>query len=103
MVSKKLLKSYDFENIEAYYNMILDSKVNGQYSQVKRQMKKLSKKQLVEFHECILWCEKRYKRKFKVERLTLKDWTGEERALYPLRALCYDYSTTGGRTGLLFT
>lgn len=33
MVSKKLIKSYDFDTIEDYFNYIIDSKINGQRAQ----------------------------------------------------------------------
>lgn len=34
MVSKKLLKSYDFANIEQYFDYIVESYINGQLKQV---------------------------------------------------------------------
>jgi len=45
MVSKKLIKSYDFETIEDYFNYILDSETNGQRSQVESLIKALSTQQ----------------------------------------------------------
>jgi hypothetical protein len=42
MVSKKLLKSYDFASIQDYYNYIADSYLNGQHTQVKKLCKVLS-------------------------------------------------------------
>jgi len=45
MVSKKLIKSYDFETIEDYFNYIIDSKINGQKSQAKELYNNLSTRQ----------------------------------------------------------
>lgn len=45
MVSKKLIKSYDFETIENYFDYILESEINGQRSQVESLIKSLSKQQ----------------------------------------------------------
>lgn len=42
MVSKKLLKSYDFENIECYFDYIVESYINGQLMQVVELCKKLA-------------------------------------------------------------
>lgn len=42
MVSKKTLKEYDFESIEQYFDMTIESKVNGQITQAKQQFNKLS-------------------------------------------------------------
>lgn len=46
MVSKKLIKSYDFETIQEYYGYILASEINGQRSQVESLIKALSKEQI---------------------------------------------------------
>jgi len=45
MIGKKDLKKYEFKTIEDYFNYILDSKINGNYSQVKNLINKLSKDQ----------------------------------------------------------
>ena len=45
MISKTTLKEYEFKTIEDYFNYIVDSKINGQYSQVKHLIKQLSKDQ----------------------------------------------------------
>ncbi len=45
MVSKKLIKSYDFETIEEYYGYILESEINGNRSQVQSLIKALSTEQ----------------------------------------------------------
>ena len=42
MISKKCLKDYEFKTIEDYYSYIVDSKINGNHSQVKDLYKKLS-------------------------------------------------------------
>ena len=47
MISKKDLKDYEFKQIENYFDYILDSKINGNYSQVKSLIKDLSKDQKI--------------------------------------------------------
>jgi len=45
MVSQKLIKSYDFDTIEDYFNYIIDSKINGQRAQAKELYNTLSQTQ----------------------------------------------------------
>jgi len=45
MISKKDLKDYKFMSIEAYFDYIIDSQINGNHSQVKDLFKKLGKNQ----------------------------------------------------------
>lgn len=49
MISNKTLKEYDFNSIYQYYEMILESLINGNINQVKEQAKKLNKAQKIEF------------------------------------------------------
>ena len=49
MVHKKDLKDYNFDSIEVYFNYILESKINGQYSQVQKLINELSKNQKKQF------------------------------------------------------
>ena len=49
MISKKTLKTYNFENIAYYYDYIIDSYTNGQKKQSKELKSKLSKKQALNF------------------------------------------------------
>lgn len=49
MISKKYIKDLDFETIEDIYNYIVDSFYNGNYSQSKNLIKKLSDDQLINF------------------------------------------------------
>jgi hypothetical protein len=49
MVSKKLITSYEFGDINEYYEYIVDSRANGQIKQAKDLYKKLSKAQKTEF------------------------------------------------------
>lgn len=49
MVSKKLIKSYDFDTIEDYFNYIIDSKINGQPQQARELYKTLSDAQKGQF------------------------------------------------------
>jgi hypothetical protein len=45
MVSKKLIKSLDFETIEDYFNYIVDSKINGNRQQAQELYNNLSTRQ----------------------------------------------------------
>ena len=54
MVSKKLIKSYDFETIEDYFNYIIDSKINGQRAQAKELYNALSVRQKDSFNRWFL-------------------------------------------------
>jgi len=49
MVSKKLIKSYDFDTIEDYFNYIVESKINGQNKQAKELYNSLSRRQKYAF------------------------------------------------------
>ena len=49
MISQKDLKSYEYETIDGYYFHIVDSQINGNFSQVLRLYKKLSNYQKKEF------------------------------------------------------
>lgn len=48
-VTKTTLRQYEFDSIDDYYEMIITSKLNGQFEQTKDQFKKLSKGQKSEF------------------------------------------------------
>lgn len=49
MISKQDLKDYEFKDIDQYYDYVIDSEINGQFSQVRRLIKNLSKKQKLDF------------------------------------------------------
>jgi len=49
MVSNKTLKSYDFDNLNEYFEYVLDSHTNGQIKQMNDLINKLSKNQKIEF------------------------------------------------------
>ena len=49
MISQKTIKKYEFNNLDDYYAYIIDSKINGNFSQVKDLIKKLSKGQKEDF------------------------------------------------------
>lgn len=48
MITKKDLKYHDLEDIYQYFDCIIDFKINGQYSQVEKLIKELSRSQKVE-------------------------------------------------------
>jgi hypothetical protein len=54
MVHKSDLKIYEIETIDQYFEIIVESHINGQHSQVTEQIKALSKDQKKDF---IDWCE----------------------------------------------
>ena len=49
MISKKELKDYEIKTIEEFYNIILESNINGNYAQTKNYIKKLSDEQFYLF------------------------------------------------------
>jgi hypothetical protein len=49
MVSKKLIKGYEFSDIYEYFQYVVDSRINGQIKQAKDLYKKLSKVQKTDF------------------------------------------------------
>ena len=53
MVSKKILKQYNFDSLDDYFNMTLESKINGNFSQAKNQFKKMDKIQKIKFIEFV--------------------------------------------------
>lgn len=53
MVSKSTLRAYEFETIEDYFQYIVLSQVNGQFSQVDSLIKAMSKEQKKDCLEAI--------------------------------------------------
>ena len=49
MVTKKLLKDYQFQEIDNYFEYIVDSHTNGQFKQMRELISKLSKQQKKDF------------------------------------------------------
>jgi hypothetical protein len=49
MISKAYIKALDFETIEDVYNYIVDSDINGNQSQFKELVQKLSRDQFIDF------------------------------------------------------
>ena len=49
VVGKKTLENYEFETIEDYYEYIVESEINGNYSQMKELFNKLAKGQKASF------------------------------------------------------
>lgn len=54
---KKLLKAYDLTNDEEYFQMIIDSYINGQMKQTDNQFLKLPRRNRIEF---LKWCVSYY-------------------------------------------
>ena len=53
MVGKESLKKYECENIDDYYDLILESAVNGQIRQAKNYISEMSRQQKCDLLE---WC-----------------------------------------------
>lgn len=53
----ELLKPYGFTNISEYYNMILESRINGQHNQAKEQFCELGQPQKIEFIKHLIGIE----------------------------------------------
>jgi len=49
MITKKYIKELEFNTIKDIFNYIVDSEINGNYSQVKEFMLKLSNTQFINF------------------------------------------------------
>ena len=45
MISKKNLKEYEFNTMYDYYNYVIESKINGQFKQVRTLINNMSKTQ----------------------------------------------------------
>ena len=57
MISKKDLKDYQFETIDVYFEYIVESKINGNYSQVRKLIKALNKSQRINLVSWLLYSE----------------------------------------------
>ena len=55
MINKKDLKNYENKNIEDFYMYIVESEINGNYSQVTELINKLSGKQFKLFCDWFEW------------------------------------------------
>ena len=53
MISKKDLKNYEFNDLNRYYEYIVESRINGQFEQVNELIQKLSYSQYMEF---VIYC-----------------------------------------------
>ena len=51
MIGKKTLKEFEFKSIFDYFEYIIESRINGNYAQVKELIKSLSSSQWVDFVE----------------------------------------------------
>lgn len=49
MITKKLLKDFQFQEIDNYFEYIIDTYTNGQFKQMKELISKLSKQQKKDF------------------------------------------------------
>ena len=55
MISKKYIKEMEFKTIEDLFNYIVESKINGNYTQTKDLIKKLSVEQRNHFKDFITY------------------------------------------------
>ena len=49
MISKKYIKELEFNNIEEFFNYVVESKINGNYTQTKGFIRKMNGKQFLSF------------------------------------------------------
>lgn len=49
MISKKYIKDLEFNDLNEFFNYVLESKINGNYSQTKEFIKKMNNKQFKDF------------------------------------------------------
>ncbi len=54
MISKKELKHFNFESMDDFYNYIVESEKNGQFTQVKELIKKLS---ITQYNDFLLYLQ----------------------------------------------
>ena len=54
MISKKDLRDYEFETIEDYYDYVVVSRINGNFSQTKDLVKDMSNKQYNAFIKYVI-------------------------------------------------
>ena len=57
MISQEYIKLLEFKTIEDIYLYIVDSKINGNYTQTKELINKLSQGQFKDFCEWFKWCD----------------------------------------------
>lgn len=69
VVRRRTLKAYGFYSIESYFDYILESEINSNYSQIKELFKGLSKEQKRLFFAYIQNYEGEIKNKFKLVTL----------------------------------
>ena len=79
MISKKYIKSLDFETIEDIFKYIVESKINGAISQFKELINKLSQSQYIDFINYINDWE--YLNNDYISQKTFKDDVIKERVL----------------------
>ena len=48
-VSKEDLNDYEFQNMEDYFNYVVDSRTNGQHNQARQLIKRMSRNQKKDF------------------------------------------------------
>jgi len=49
MISKQYIKDLEFNNIEEFFNYVVESKINGNYTQTKEFIKKMNTEQRHDF------------------------------------------------------
>lgn len=72
MISKTTLKRYGYKNINDYFNYIIDSYINGNFSQVKELYKKCNEEQKEEFNNFLYSSIIEDKTKLNIFKLLLK-------------------------------
>ena len=57
MISQKYIKELEFNNIDEFFNYVVESKINGNYSQTKEFINKMSKSQRIDFKNYLNYSE----------------------------------------------
>jgi len=59
MISKQYIKQLEFNSIEEFFNYVVESKINGNYTQTKEFIKKMNDKQFLLFinYTKVSWTE----------------------------------------------
>lgn len=66
MISAKTIKSLDFSTKDEYFNYVIDSYLNGQFTQLKSLIKKMSKSDKIEFKDYLHESAESFNTKMKI-------------------------------------
>ena len=73
MISQKYIKELEFNNIDEFFNYVVESKINGNYSQTKEFINKMSKSQRIDFKNYLNYSETDAETKQELLNIILED------------------------------